>query len=283
MAGDQRCACARALALTVMVLLPASIAWAWLIGPALFVAGGAISGVYTLGVIQIGQDFRGQRLAVVSTGFAMAYAVGSVVGSTPMGLAIDLFGPRALPILIAGCFLVLALVILKRRRPAAVASEALADAVDGEIPEVNFDLSFLHELEPIDVEQTEVGDLHVGNDREWKESNLEEWFRQRAADIARRATERHEARVNRLEGLETHQAGQRQRQLGHHLASLRHDETAAELAQPIDRDRHVVVVHADDADVVAVVADRGGDGALLHAEAGDEAAADIAVACRGAR
>ena len=79
------------MALTVMVLLPASIAWAWLIGPALFVAGGAISGVYTLGVIQIGQDFRGQRLAVVSTGFAMAYAVGSVRG-------IDADGPRHRPV-----------------------------------------------------------------------------------------------------------------------------------------------------------------------------------------
>ena len=65
----------------------------------LFLAGGTISGIYTLGVILIGQDFRGQRLALVSTGFAMAYSAGSIVGSTPIGFAIDLFGPNALPVL----------------------------------------------------------------------------------------------------------------------------------------------------------------------------------------
>ena len=48
--------------------------------------------------------------------------------------------------------------------------------------------------------------------------------------------------------------------------------------EAVDGDRHVGVVDADDADVVAVVADRRGDGAALQAEAVDEAAADVAVA-----
>ena len=200
-----------ALALTVMVLLPASIAWLWLLGPALFLAGGAISGIYTLGVIQIGQDYRGQRLAVVSTGFAMAYAVGAVVGSTPMGLAIDLFGPRALPILIAACFLLLAVVILKSRRPAATAADALIEVAPApplvaEAPLPSGVLLF-DEFKPVDVEQAEVGDLQMGNDRQWQESNLEEWFRQRAAELARRAAKRHHTSTNHLEGLKTHQTG----------------------------------------------------------------------------
>ena len=48
-------------------------------------------------------------------------------------------------------------------------------------------------------------------------------------------------------------------------------------AEPVHRHRHVGVVHADDADVVAVVADRRGDGAALQPETLDEAAPDIAV------
>ena len=54
---------------------PAARDHAWAaVAPVLFLAGGTIAGIYTLGVILIGQDFRGQRLALVSTGFAMAYS-----------------------------------------------------------------------------------------------------------------------------------------------------------------------------------------------------------------
>ncbi len=180
--------------------------------PMLFLAGGTISGIYTLGVVLIGQDFRGQKLAVVSTGFAMAYSAGSIVGSTPVGYLVDLFGPEALPIAIAVGFTLLTVYLLQRgrQRPAEESVPEVADAPalgsDG-LPEVNFDMSFLHQLEPVHVEEPEIGDLHMRNDREWQESNLEEWFRQRAAELARRATQRHEAGVDRLERLKAHQPG----------------------------------------------------------------------------
>jgi hypothetical protein len=67
----------------------------------LFFAGGTGAGIYTLGIVLIGQDFRGHTLAVVSTGFAMAYAAGSIIGSAPVGYLIDLFGPEALPLAVA--------------------------------------------------------------------------------------------------------------------------------------------------------------------------------------
>lgn len=103
-------------AIVVAIALPVSIFQISVLWPVLFLAGGVISGVYTLGVIQIGQDFRGQRLVVVSTAFAMAYAAGAVAGSTPIGLAIDLFGASALPVLISAGFFVLAIVILMNTR-----------------------------------------------------------------------------------------------------------------------------------------------------------------------
>ena len=84
-----------------MALLPFAAHDPLLLDPVIFLAGGAISGIYALGVILIGHDFRGQTLAVVSTGFGMAYSAGSIVGATPVGLAIDAFGMEALPIAIA--------------------------------------------------------------------------------------------------------------------------------------------------------------------------------------
>lgn len=95
-------------ALIVMVLLPIAVRSPALLTPTLFIAGSVISGIYTLGVIQIGQDYRGHQLVVVSTAFAMAYAAGAVIGSTPFGLAIDLFGPNALPYGLAISFAALA-------------------------------------------------------------------------------------------------------------------------------------------------------------------------------
>lgn len=115
----QVCAVVAAATCLALPLGIGSLAIAW---PLLFLAGGTISGIYTLGVILIGQDFRGQRLAVVSTGFAMAYSAGSIIGSTPAGLAIDLFGPEALPLGIAACFAGLAAFLFLRPEPETVAS-----------------------------------------------------------------------------------------------------------------------------------------------------------------
>ena len=159
-----------------------------LLRPVLFLAGGTIAGIYTLGVILIGQDFRGQRLAVVSTGFAMAYSAGSIVGSTPVGYLIDLFGPEALPVSIAVGFLGLTVYLFWRKRIARPETEGERSEVD--LPEITFDLSFLNEWTPVDVEDPEAGDLDVDYDRERQESDLQRWFHQRAAEIARRAAER---------------------------------------------------------------------------------------------
>jgi predicted MFS family arabinose efflux permease len=95
---------------------PFAIGRPLLLEPVIFLAGGTVSGLYTLGIVLIGQDYRGQKLAVVSTGFAMAYSAGSVIGSTPIGYLMDLFGSEALPVSVAAGFLVLALFIARPRR-----------------------------------------------------------------------------------------------------------------------------------------------------------------------
>jgi MFS family permease len=197
-------------------LLPLAMVSQWSVIPVLFLAGGTISGIYTLGVILIGQDFRGQRLAVVSTGFAMAYAAGSIVGSTPVGYLIDIFGPEALPISVAFGFLGLTVFLLVRKPEKQASSvvsvfedlpEIVFDLSFLKTPEIKFDLSFLDQREPVHVEKAKVGDLQVRNDNQRQERDLEEGFRQRAAEVARRAAQRYQSGVHGFERLETYQTG----------------------------------------------------------------------------
>ena len=232
--------CSIGAALACMALPFATVSTLTLF-PVLFIAGGAISGIYTLGVILIGQDFRGQQLAYVSTGFAMAYAAGSVVGSTPLGYLVDVFGPEALPLSIAVGFVGLTVFLaMPARRVARAGASAVAlenlpeitfdlsfltepappelhqrseDEALAAIGEISFDLSFLtegrtpslvDEREAIDVEQAEVGNLQVRDDGQGKERNLEEWFRQRAAEVARSAAERYQRGANGFEGLQAY-------------------------------------------------------------------------------
>jgi MFS family permease len=92
------------VATATCALMPFVVDYTLLLWPVLFFGGGTVAGIYTLGIVLIGQDFRSQTLAVVSTGFAMAYSAGSIIGSAPVGYLIDLFGPEALPISIAISF-----------------------------------------------------------------------------------------------------------------------------------------------------------------------------------
>ncbi|SHE59957.1 Predicted arabinose efflux permease, MFS family [Kaistia soli DSM 19436] len=106
------------IAAVATALLPFVMGEGIALQPVLFMAGGTIAGVYTLGIVLIGQDFRGQRLAIVSTGFGMAYSAGSVIGATPIGYLIDLFGAEALPVSVAAGFLALMAFLAKpSRRP----------------------------------------------------------------------------------------------------------------------------------------------------------------------
>ncbi|WP_035831245.1 MFS transporter [Kaistia adipata] len=106
------------LAVVSTLAFPLVMNQAFLLEPVIFLAGGTVSGLYTLGIVLIGQDFRGQRLAVVSTGFAMAYSAGSVIGSTLIGVLMDLFGSEALPISVAAGFVALLIFLARPVRKA---------------------------------------------------------------------------------------------------------------------------------------------------------------------
>jgi predicted MFS family arabinose efflux permease len=126
------------IAAATSLLIPfAAVSWV-LLWPVLFLAGGTVAGLYTLGVVLIGQDFRGQRLAIVSTGFAMAYSAGSVIGATPVAALMAIAGDEALPIGIGALFLVLfgALSLRRPRRAADPDQDQDQDQDDEITPDV---------------------------------------------------------------------------------------------------------------------------------------------------
>ena len=73
-----------------------------------------------------------------------------------------------------------------------------------------------------------------------------------------------------------HQAADRQRQAGEHLAVAHHGQAALLLDHGLDGAQHVAVVGADHADVVRIVRDRRGERAGRQAEASDQPDANVA-------
>lgn len=93
-----------AVAVASTALVPISVSVPPLLWVMLFLSGGTIAGLYTLGVVLIGKEYQGQKLVLVSTGFGMSYSAGSVLGATPVAAAIDALGYEVLPLGIAVLF-----------------------------------------------------------------------------------------------------------------------------------------------------------------------------------
>ncbi|MCR4281743.1 MAG: hypothetical protein NUV72_01745 [Bauldia sp.] len=97
-----------------------------------------------------------------------------------------------------------ALYLFWRKRIARPENEVERSEVD--LPEITFDLSFLDEWTPADVEVPEAGGLDVDYHRERREGDLQRWFHQRAAEIARRAAEREQRLEEGSDRLEAQRA-----------------------------------------------------------------------------
>ena len=60
--------------------------------------------IYALGVILLGQTFRGTDLAAASVLFTGMWGAGMMIGPALVGIGMDLFGNESLPILIAAVY-----------------------------------------------------------------------------------------------------------------------------------------------------------------------------------
>ena len=69
------------------------------------VLGAALGSIWTIGVVLLGQNFRGGDLIAAYAVSSMLHGIGMVAGPLSIGAAVDLWGPEAIPLGVALCCL----------------------------------------------------------------------------------------------------------------------------------------------------------------------------------
>ena len=87
-----------------------------LLWPLLFLWGGTLAGLYTLGLTLLGERFSPAALAGASTVFIMVYEAGSIAGPVISGAAMKVWDPHGLPAVMALVCAVYVLVVYLHRR-----------------------------------------------------------------------------------------------------------------------------------------------------------------------
>ncbi|MEM1380398.1 MAG: MFS transporter [Pseudomonadota bacterium] len=83
------------------LLVPLTQGQIWLLYAVLFIWGGAVGALYTVGLIVVGNTFKGSALASANTAFVFTYAAGAVLGPFIAGTARYGFGANGLMVVIA--------------------------------------------------------------------------------------------------------------------------------------------------------------------------------------
>jgi MFS family permease len=87
--------------------LPWIVDMGWLLAPAyLMLFGGLRAGHYGLAVMLLGERFRGADLPSATAVFGAMFGIGSVMGPAISGLAIDVWDPHGLPLVVALFYLI---------------------------------------------------------------------------------------------------------------------------------------------------------------------------------
>ena len=98
------------------LLLP-EIITASIAGPAfIFVLGGIEGMIYAMGIILLGQTFRGAELAAASVLYTGMWCAGTMLGPVFVGIGLDILGDSALAYLLAAIYVVYLPVFMLTRR-----------------------------------------------------------------------------------------------------------------------------------------------------------------------
>jgi MFS family permease len=93
----------------------------WLAAFTLFIWGGVVAGLYTVGLAHLGSRLAGHELASANAAFVFCYGLGMLIGPQMIGLFMDLFGPQGFAYslcLFFGLYILLLANRLSARRPA---------------------------------------------------------------------------------------------------------------------------------------------------------------------
>lgn len=85
----------------------------------LFITGGIVAGLYTVGLTHLGARYRGAELAAANAAFVMMYAIGMLIGPIALGAGLDIWEPHGFAIAIAlifGAYVVLGIVRISQSR-----------------------------------------------------------------------------------------------------------------------------------------------------------------------
>lgn len=83
------------------ILIPLSLGEPALLYPILFLFGGAVVGIYTVGLTTLGEHFKGATLPMANAAFVMMYGVGNLAGPPITGAAMDIWDPHGLMAMLA--------------------------------------------------------------------------------------------------------------------------------------------------------------------------------------
>jgi MFS family permease len=105
-----------ALAAAIYLAVPAAMGSVWLAWPVLFLAGCALSGIWTAAVVLLGQRFAGAELSSAYVAGGILYGIGSIAGPLLAGSIADRTSLAAVPLVLAGfCVVYLPLGLLRER------------------------------------------------------------------------------------------------------------------------------------------------------------------------
>ena len=93
------------LTMVGLLIMPLMVAIPWVSGLFVFFFGGISGMIYTLGVVLIGEQFKGALLATATTAFTAAWGAGSVIGPLLVGLGMDWFGAEYMALILFAIFI----------------------------------------------------------------------------------------------------------------------------------------------------------------------------------
>lgn len=81
-----------------MIALPHLMQQWYLMAGVLFLWGGVVAGLYTVGLAHLGAQLTGRELASANAAFVFCYAIGMLAGPQAVGVGMDALGPTGFPL-----------------------------------------------------------------------------------------------------------------------------------------------------------------------------------------
>ena len=86
-------------------MLPFAIHNWWLAAAIMFIWGGVVAGLYTVGLAHLASRTPPAALAQANAAFVFCYGVGMLMGPQAIGATMDIFGPNGFAYALAAFFL----------------------------------------------------------------------------------------------------------------------------------------------------------------------------------